>query len=108
MAGFADVLRELSAGTTYDELGGKLNEVVEAVMKTRKVGELSLKLKVRINGEVGVAIEDEIKAKIPEPSRGTTMFFADEEGNLLRRDPRQGELALRAVETAPVPLKEAN
>lgn len=108
MAGFADVLRELCGGATYDELGGKLNEVVAAVRETRKVGELSLKLKVKINGEIGVTIEDEIKAKIPEPSRGTTVFFADDSGNLLRRDPRQSELPLRAVEAHSETLKEAN
>lgn len=108
MAGFADVLRDLCGGSTYEELGGKLNEIVAAVRETRKVGELSFKLKVKYNGEIGVIIEDEIKAKVPEPSRGTTVFFADDSGNLLRRDPRQPDLPLRSVDTPEQPMKEAN
>lgn len=108
MSSFADVLRELSSGATYEQLGSALNEIVAAVKTTRKTGELTLKLKVKINGEIGVSIEDEIKAKVPEPSRGTTIFFADEYGNLMRRDPRQSELPLKAVDTQPAKLKEAN
>lgn len=104
---FADVVRDLAAGKTYDELTAGLAEVVEAVLHTRKVGELSLKITVRPNGEGSVRITDEIKAKVPQPTRGETLFFALEGGGLVRNDPRQADLPLREVRSAPAPLKEA-
>lgn len=97
---FADVLRELGSGTTYDELTVKLGEVVEAVLATRKIGEISIKLRVKPNGDAGVIVADEIKTKVPEPARGETVFFATSGGSLVRQDPRQQDLPLRRVEAA--------
>lgn len=97
---FADVLRELGAGSTYDDLTAQLAEVVEAVVQTRKVGELSIKLKVKPNGEGSVIIADEIKAKVPEPARGDSVFFVTSGGSLVRQDPRQADLPLRRVDAA--------
>lgn len=96
---FADVLRELGSGNTYDDLTAKLAEVVEAVTETRKAGEISIKLKVKPNGDT-VIIADEIKTKIPEPTRGETVFFVTSGGSLVRQDPRQENLPLRRVEAA--------
>lgn len=97
---FADILRELGSGNTYDELTAKLAEVVEAVTLTRKVGELSIKLKVKPNGDAGVIVADEIKSKVPEASRGETVFFVTSGGSLVRQDPRQQDLPLRRVDAA--------
>lgn len=92
MSTFSDVVGALNGGVTHQKLGDELNDVVQAVIATRKVGELTLKLKVSPNGEHGVMISEDIKTKVPELTRGTSAFFADESGNLLRRDPRQGEM----------------
>lgn len=92
MSTFSDVVGSLAGGSTHERLGNHLNDVVQAVIKTGKVGEVTLKLTIRPNGEVGVMITDDIKAKVPELTRGTTAFFSDEHGNLLRRDPRQGDM----------------
>lgn len=97
---FADILRELGSGNTYDELTAKLAEVVEAVTTTRKVGEISIKLKVKPNGDAGVIVADEIKSKVPEASRGETVFFVTSGGSLVRQDPRQQDLPLRRVDGA--------
>ncbi len=97
---FADVIRELGGGATYDELTARLAEVVAAVTETRKVGELSIRLKIKPNGEAGVIVADEIKAKVPEPPRGDTVFFVTSGGSLVRQDPRQQDLPLRTVAAA--------
>lgn len=97
---FADILRELGSGNTYDELTAKLAEVVEAVTTTRKVGEISIRLKVKPNGDTGVIVADEIKSKVPEASRGETVFFVTSGGSLVRQDPRQQDLPLRRVDAA--------
>lgn len=97
---FADVLRDLSGGQTYEELGSRLTEIVQAVMEHRKGGELVIKLKVKPNGESSVMITDEIKSKVPEGARGETLFFATMGGSLVREDPRQEKLPLRSVPAA--------
>lgn len=56
-----------------------------------------------------IEITDEIKARIPEMPRGTSLFFATPEGNLQRNDPRQGELeGLRRVNKETGELKEVS
>lgn len=92
MARFAQILATLGGGNVALSLDDKLTEVVEAVHANNKVGTLTLKLKVLPNGENGITIEEDISSKIPQPNRGKTLFFTDENGNLLRNDPRQGEL----------------
>lgn len=100
MRPFADILRDLAGGTTYDDLGVRLAEVVEAVMECRKSGELSIKLKIKPNGEHSVIITDEVKTKVPEKARGETVFYAMAGGSLVREDPRQEKLPLRQVADA--------
>jgi hypothetical protein len=106
MRAFADVLRDLAGGSTYEELGTRLTEVVQAVMETRKSGTLTIALKIKPNGESSVIITDEIKSKVPEGTRGETLFFATAGGTLVRDDPRQEKLPLRAVADA-IPRQEA-
>lgn len=103
---FADVLRDLAGGTTYEDLTAGLALVVEAVQDTRKMGEVSVKLKVKPNGESSVIITDEIKLKAPEATRGETVFFTTAGGNLLRDDPKQDKLPLREV-SAPADQTDA-
>lgn len=57
-----------------------------------KKGEFTLKLTITKNGDIGLKIDDSHKATVPQPNSGSTLFFVDEFGNMLRRDPRQGEL----------------
>lgn len=100
----AEVLRELTGGQTYEELNSALTEVVAAVGETRKSGSITLKLSIKPNGDNSVIITDEIKSKVPERSRGETLFFTTSGGSLVRQDPRQPDLPLRSV---PVPTHAA-
>jgi hypothetical protein len=97
---FADVLRDLTGGQTYEELGSALTEIVDAVMQTRRSGSLTLTLKIKSNGDSSVIITDDVKTKLPQPIRGETIFFTQAGGNLLREDPRQEKLPLRQVAEA--------
>lgn len=97
MRPFTDVLGELAAGQTLDDLTDALSEIVTAVKATGKPGEVTLKLTVRPNGAHGVAIQDRIAARAPKEDRGETLFFTDADGGLHRRDPRQEELPLREI-----------
>lgn len=94
---FADVVRELAGGDTYRDLSDGLAEVVQAVMATRKGGKITLELTIKPNGENSVSIIDDVKIKVPTPPRGQNIFFTTADGALLRNDPRQKELPLKAV-----------
>lgn len=94
---FADILRELGSGTVYEDLTSALGEISAGVMEHRKAGELTLKLKVTPNGEASVFVDADIRAKVPEPARARTLFFATSSGSLVRNDPRQESLQLRTV-----------
>lgn len=97
MSTFTDIIGSLEGGRAFDQLNDSLAEVVQAVIAQRKPGEITLSVKVNPNGETAVSIVPVIKVKVPEAARAVTTFFADEHGNLLRRDPRQRELPLREI-----------
>ena len=92
MARFAQILASLGGGSVSKALDDQLTELVEAVRANNKVGTLTLKLKVMPNGENGITVEEDVAVKLPQPSRGKTLFFTDNYGNLSRSDPRQGEM----------------
>ncbi|MDO6806775.1 hypothetical protein Q4595_30230, partial [Wenyingzhuangia sp. 1_MG-2023] len=72
--------------------------LVQACRDTNKVGELTLKIKVRPDGNSGqYFLEDQVSINAPKPERGKTLFFGTPEGNLSRTDPNPGELKLRDV-----------
>ena len=97
MSTFSDVLGALNGGVTHQKLNDHLAELVDAVRLTGKAGAISVTLKISPNGSLGVTITDEIKLKKPELPRGASVFFTDEHGNLLRRDPRQTEMFREVV-----------
>lgn len=105
MRQIAEVLRDLPEGA-YDEMTAQMHEVVQAVAETRKKGSLTIKIDVAPNGETSVFVEAVATAKVPKRGKPKAVFFVDAGGNLLRNDPRQPQLPLRAVEEINQPLKE--
>lgn len=98
---FAAWLQEQRGGLTHAELGDALAEVVAAVVEHGKVGTLTYTVKIKPSGDgVSVFVTDTITRKAPEGDRSAALFFADEDGNLTRKDPRQQELPLREVPRA--------
>lgn len=96
---FAAFVQEQRSGGLHGELSDGLSELVTAVSEHRKAGTLTLTLKVTPNNDgVTVTVTDKVAVKAPEADRGAAIFFVDEDGNLLRRDPRQIELPLREVQ----------
>lgn len=98
---FVQVIGEFAEGRTNDELTAALAMLVQSVIACQKKGTLTLKIAVEPNGENTVRLVDSIEAKVPQKARGASIFFAGEDGSLLKRDPRQKELELRSVGTRP-------
>lgn len=102
--GFAQTLQNLRSGYAANELSEKLQELVAGVRLTGRAGELTLKVKVKPASQgdtTALMVSDEINVRMPKVKNAETIFFAGDNNTLLRNDPRQKELALRAIE-APV------
>jgi hypothetical protein len=104
---FNATVAQLNNGGTQSEASEMLAELVQACRDTNKVGELTLKIKVRPDGATGqYFLEDQLSMKKPEFPRGKTLFFGTPEGNLTRQDPNQGQLDIRAVEDDKQPAQQ--
>ena len=95
---FVAVLTQLRRGAAVVDASEGLAEVVKAVRKTGKKGKLTITITVvPLNEGDAVDLVDEVTAKTPKPNMGSSLFFADDDGTLVRNDPRQGELKLTAL-----------
>lgn len=95
---FAAFLQEHRNGGLHAELSDGLALLVAACREHAKGGSLTLSVKVTPNADgMTMTVSDEVKVKAPEASRGAALWFADEDGNLSRRNPLQPELPLREV-----------
>ena len=77
-----------------DELADALNDMVHASTETGKTSELALKIKLKpVGGTSGqIELESDVKAKLPQPTRGKTLMFATPDNNLQRENPKQQTL----------------
>lgn len=104
---FNATVAQLNNGRTQQELSEALNELVQACRDTNKVGEITLKIKVRPDGASGqYFLEDQMNVNLPKFDRAKTLFFGTPEGNLQRTDPAQHELDVRAVQDATPQTKQ--
>ncbi len=98
---FQETIVQINNGAAVQELSDALRKVVAAVRETGKCGAITLTLKVApaSKGSVDVLlVESQVKTKLPEPERGTTIFYATDNNLLVRNDPKQQMLPLRVVE----------
>ena len=99
---FPAAIAEMEFGGLVPRLSEDLAKLVSNVHVTGRAGTLSLKLKIKPAGPRGqVEIVSDIDLKLPKPEQGKSLFFANEHGQLLRRDPRQLEMALEDDAHAP-------
>lgn len=106
MKPFDETLKDIEFGHLSRELAEIQQEVVKAVSETNKAGEITIKLTFKPEGSGQLTIKADVKKKIPQLPRGTSLFFMTPEGNIQREDPRQQKLPLKSVEQpAPGNLK---
>jgi hypothetical protein len=91
------VVQGLRRGATRAELDEELTNLVNRCRETGKVGELTLKIKVRPEDDQVVQLEDHVATKLPEFPRSKSMYFVTGDGVLTRQDPRQEEIPLKRV-----------
>ena len=89
---FDHFLREHRHGGLNNEASEVMAEAVQAAYETGKKATVEIKVSIDPKAEGDgtlVIVSDEVKAKIPQPKRPTSLFFADERGNLSRQHPNQ-------------------
>jgi hypothetical protein len=95
---FADVLRDMRAGQTHDELSEALHALVRQCCETGRGGELTYTLTIKpTKSAEAVEITDKIGLKEPRNERGSSLFFVTATFDLTRNNPRQQPLDLREV-----------
>lgn len=94
-----DLIGEIGNGRLLRELTEETYNIVAAVMETRKAGGLTLKISFAPTGKGTVEIDAKFDVKLPERDRPSTTFFVNRVFSLVRNDPSQPSLPLRAVET---------
>lgn len=100
-----DVLRDLEGGRLLGDVTAALYKVVNAVMMTKKAGNLKISLEITPTGR-SVMVTGKYTEKVPEDDRQATTFFVDEHGGLTRNDPQQQKLPFRDVNDVQRPLRE--
>jgi hypothetical protein len=102
---FAQFVQEMNNGAVHDDLSRQLQEIVAAAMDTGRKGTLTLRLTASPQkDELTMLVTADVVAKLPKHAAKPALFFPDEDGNLLRSDPRQLDMsALREVPAQPAP-----
>lgn len=97
---FAAALLEIGGGRLHTRLSEQLAVITRAVSETGKKGVLTLKIEVKPLPKADaktLIVTGASTSKAPEADDAspTSVFFADDDGNLSRSDPRQPQLPLR-------------
>jgi hypothetical protein len=97
----AAVLQDLKHGAVLDQASTELQQLVAAVTDTRKKGKLVVEITVEPmkNDDVALTVTAGVKVTRPPAPANSAIFFADDDHNLVRDDPRQAALpGLRRVD----------
>lgn len=88
---FAVTLAQLAKGKTNTQLSEQLCEVVAAVAKTKKNGKLTITINVKPQKSVegAVIVSAVSKANAPAFEQAASIFYATDDGHLVRDDPHQ-------------------
>jgi hypothetical protein len=89
---FLELLQSFRRGELLRAADIRREEVVRAVYDTSGEGSVTLKLNFKINKAGQLEIKPELTSKKPFPALGTGIYFATEDGDLLRRDPSQHDM----------------
>jgi hypothetical protein len=101
---FVTSIATMNNGEVVNDIDDCLRQCVRAALQAGKKARVTIKLDIVPAGE-GVGgtplfkVVDEIDIKLPKKPRSKSpLFFADDDCNLTRRNPKQDELRLEAIE----------
>lgn len=96
---FAATLQDINNGDVADQLSTDMQTLVAAVRELGRKGSITLKVEVapRRGNASALNVTARVETKLPAPEPVESVFFADDDGNLSRTDPRQMQFDLRTV-----------
>lgn len=90
---YAVFIAQLNNGLSNEELTETLRDAVKRTQATGKPSVITHKIGVAlVKGTTTITVADQISVKLPEFDRPSSVFFADDEGNLTRENPNQPAL----------------
>lgn len=95
---FSEFIKNYRDGLLDQQLGEKINEVVEAVEKIGRKGTLDLKIELKRSGGGQMSVTMTTVAKPPINNTVSGDMFVDKNYNLQTMDPCQQALELKIVE----------
>jgi hypothetical protein len=97
---FLATLQRHRGGAILEEASTLLQELVAAVATTGKGGTLTIKLSVKpaTRGQSAVVVQDKITCAPPKVEAEASFWFATNEGELRKDDPRQAALPFATVD----------
>ena len=105
---FESVLRTQRKGALLSELSEKMQSAVLAVREHTKEATVTVTFRITpANADASaLSVTDEVKVKLPEPRKPNTLFYATDDGRLVRDDPHQTEMKLTVTQTETAPLAQ--
>jgi hypothetical protein len=106
---FADFLLEHNSGVGHKRAGEALQRVVAAVVETQKKGSVTITVSVEPmkQGEDNVLVTAvNVTEKLPVTPPKSAVFYADEDANLRRENPRQPSFEGVKSVPEPAPVRE--
>ena len=88
LGGFLELLRNADRGRLLPEVEDAVREIVTAIEEHGGKGSLTLKFGIKRTTDA-YFVNTSLDFNAPKPSRAETLMFADDEGRLMRTDPRQ-------------------
>ena len=87
------ILGRADHGQLIVDANEKLEELAKACLEFEGKGKLVLTLSVaKVKGKQALEVSVAMKADIPGPARPSELYFASDEGEVSRKDPRQPAL----------------
>lgn len=88
---FLQLLQSHRRGEIPNEADAALTDILTALREHGGKGKLTLTLTLKLNKTGQIELAPDLKSEKPRRAMSTGLFFADDDGRLLRRDPNQGD-----------------
>lgn len=101
---FLNILTNHRNGMLITDVSKAIRQVAAACQLTGESGKVTLTMKLRpatVGDAATLVFEPVLKTTVPEVKQPGSIFYADDDYNLVREDPRQQRLALKVVESVP-------
>lgn len=88
----AEFLQTFRRGVLLQQMDEAINDVIDAIANTGCDGSVTIKLPFKLNKGGQIECAPKIEAKVPKMPLGTGIYYANDQGQLTQRDPRQMDI----------------